>query len=58
MSLIKSVLGVAGLSLAVLLSGCGGSDGFPPVITGVKVQSMRYGQTATIYLGGKDLPWC
>ena len=55
MSFIKSVLGVVGLSLAALLSGCGGSDGFPPVITGVKVQSMRYGQTATIYLGGKDL---
>ena len=55
MSVIKSVLGVVGLSVAALLSGCGGSDGFPPVITGVKVQSMRYGQTATIYLGGKDL---
>jgi peptidyl-prolyl cis-trans isomerase A (cyclophilin A) len=55
MSFIKSVFGVVGLSLAALLSGCGGSDGFPPVITGVKVQSMRYGQTATIYLGGKDL---
>lgn len=55
MSFFKSVLGVVGLSLAALLSGCGGSDGFPPVITGVKPQSMRYGQTATIYLGGKDL---
>ena len=52
MSLIKSVLGIA---LVALLSACGGSTGFPPVITGVKVQSLKYGYTSTIYLGGKDL---
>lgn len=52
MSLIKSVVGIA---LVALLSACGGSTGFPPVITGVKVQSIKYGHTATIYLGGKDL---
>ena len=52
MSLIKSVVGIA---LLALLSACGGSTGFPPVITGVKVQSLKYGYTATIYLGGKDL---
>ena len=52
MSLIKSVVGIA---LLALLSACGGSTGFPPVITGVKVQSLKYGNTATIYLGGKDL---
>ena len=52
MSLIKSVVGIA---LVALLSACGGSTGFPPVITGVKVQSLKYGYTATIYLGGKDL---
>ena len=52
MSLIKSVVGIA---LVGLLSACGGSTGFPPVITGVKVQSLKYGYTATIYLGGKDL---
>ena len=52
MSLIKSVLGIA---LAAMLSACGGSTGFPPVITGVKVQSLKYGNSATIYLGGKDL---
>jgi cyclophilin family peptidyl-prolyl cis-trans isomerase len=43
------------LALACLLSSCGGSNGFPPVVTGVKVQSAQYGKTATIYLGGKDL---
>ena len=48
------------LSLSVALgvsviSGCGGTTGFPPTITAVKVQSMVYGRTATIYLGGKDL---
>jgi cyclophilin family peptidyl-prolyl cis-trans isomerase len=42
-------------SLAILLSACGGSTGFPPVITGVKVGSLMYGHNATIYLGGKDL---
>ena len=38
-----------------LLTACGGSSEFPPVITGVKVQSISYGRTATIYLGGQDL---
>jgi cyclophilin family peptidyl-prolyl cis-trans isomerase len=52
MSLIKSVVGIA---LLAMLSACGGSTGFPPVITGVKVQSLKYGNSATIYLGGKDL---
>ena len=43
------------LALALFLCACGGSSVFPPVITGVKVQSIQYGQTATIYLGGNDL---
>ena len=42
-------------SLLLVISGCGGSSGFPPTITGVKAQSLMYGRTATIYLGGKDL---
>ena len=42
-------------ALAFLVSACGGSNGFTPVVTGVKVQSAQYGKTATIYLGGKDL---
>ena len=41
--------------LALLLSACGGSTGFPPTITGVKPLSLMYGKTATIHLGGKDL---
>ena len=41
--------------MAGVLTGCGGSTGFPPTMTAVKVQSMVYGRTATIYLGGKDL---
>jgi peptidyl-prolyl cis-trans isomerase A (cyclophilin A) len=55
MSFSKYVLAVTACSVALLLSACGGSTGFAPVITGVKVQSLKYGQTATIYLGGKDL---
>lgn len=43
------------LVLAGILSACGGSDGFPPTVTGFKVQSAQYGKTATIYIGGKDL---
>ena len=43
------------MGVVALLSACGGSTGFPPVITGVKVQTLQYGRTATIYLGGKDL---
>jgi len=55
MSFLKYLLIATACSLVVLLSGCGGSSGFPPVITGVKVQSLKYGYSATIYLGGKDL---
>jgi peptidyl-prolyl cis-trans isomerase A (cyclophilin A) len=43
------------LAVAYLLSACGGSNDFAPVVTGVKVQSAQYGKTATIYFGGKDL---
>lgn len=46
---------IASLILIALASGCGGSTGFPPVVTAVKAQSIQYGRTATIYLGGKDL---
>ena len=42
-------------ALACLLTACGGTNDFAPVVTGVKVQSAQYGKTATIYLGGKDL---
>jgi cyclophilin family peptidyl-prolyl cis-trans isomerase len=43
------------MAVACMLSACGGGNDFPPVVTGVKVQSAQYGKTATIYLGGKDL---
>ena len=52
MQVLKSLVAIA---LLHLLTACGGSTGFEPVITGVKVQSIKYGQTATLYLGGKDL---
>lgn len=37
-----------------LLSACGGS-GFSPAVTGVQVQTLQYGRTASIYVGGNDL---
>jgi len=43
------------LTLAIFIAGCGGGTGFPPSITGVKPQTLQYGKSATIYLGGKDL---
>jgi cyclophilin family peptidyl-prolyl cis-trans isomerase len=52
MSILKLI---SATCLASLLAACGGSTGFPPTITGVKVGSLMYGHTATIYLGGKDL---
>ena len=44
-----------GFALALLIAGCGGGTGFQPTITGVKPETLQYGRTATIYLGGKDL---
>ena len=43
------------LLLTMLLTACGGTTDFAPVITAVKVQSLSYGRMATIFLGGKDL---
>lgn len=40
--------------LALLLTACGGSD-FPPVVQAIRVDSLKYHQTATIAIGGKDL---
>ena len=42
-------------ALALLIAGCGGGTGFQPTITGVKTETLQYGKSATIYLGGKDL---
>ena len=41
--------------LSCLLTGCGASGDFSPVVTGVKVQTAQYGKLATIYIGGKEL---
>jgi peptidyl-prolyl cis-trans isomerase A (cyclophilin A) len=42
-------------ALVLLITGCGGGTGFQPTITGVKPETLQYGKSATIYLGGKDL---
>jgi len=42
-------------ALALLIAGCGGGTGFQPTITGVKSETLQYGKSAIIYLGGKDL---
>lgn len=41
--------------VSLVLLGCGGSSGFSPKITAVKVESAQYSRTATIYVGGRDL---
>lgn len=44
------------LALALLNAcGGGGATGFPPAVTGFKVQSALYSRTAIIYIGGNDL---
>jgi peptidyl-prolyl cis-trans isomerase A (cyclophilin A) len=42
-------------ALALFIAGCGGGTSFQPTITGVKPETLQYGKSATIYLGGKDL---
>lgn len=40
----------------LILSACGGgASGFPPVVTGFKVQTAQYSRTAVFYIGGNDL---
>jgi hypothetical protein len=41
-------------TLALLMAGCGGGTGFQPTVTGVKHETLHYGKSATIFLGGKD----
>lgn len=43
------------LCLALLLSACGGSSEIGPKVTAVKAQTLQYGRTATILLGGRDM---
>jgi cyclophilin family peptidyl-prolyl cis-trans isomerase len=42
--------------VASMLNACGGGNtDFPPVVTGFKVQTLQYGRSAVIYIGGNDL---
>ena len=43
--------------MVLWLNACGGGGNadFPPVVTGFKVQTLQYGRTAVIYVGGNDL---
>ena len=43
------------LSLGAMLAACGGGAGFTPTVTAVQTQSLMYGSTASIYVGGNDL---
>jgi peptidyl-prolyl cis-trans isomerase A (cyclophilin A) len=43
------------LFLTLLLGGCGGTDGFVPFVSAVKPESLQYGRTASILLGGRHL---
>jgi cyclophilin family peptidyl-prolyl cis-trans isomerase len=54
-TLSTSIVASAAILFTTLLTACGGSTGFQPVVTAIKPQSLSYGRTATIYLGGKDL---
>jgi cyclophilin family peptidyl-prolyl cis-trans isomerase len=46
---------LAGMGLLLNACGGGGNADFPPVVTGFKVQTLQYGRTAVIYVGGNDL---
>lgn len=46
---------LAAALVTLALAACGGSSGFEPTVTAVQAQSLRYGGTASIYVGGTDL---
>ena len=48
-------LSLLGMVLWLNACGGGGNADFPPVVTGFKVQTLQYGRTAVIYVGGNDL---
>ena len=54
-SLTSLLRGCFLLPLVALLTACGGSTGFTPTVTAVQAQSLMYGSTASIYVGGNDL---
>lgn len=45
------------LGIAILLSACGGGgdESFAPIVTQIQAKSLRYGQSAAIYVAGKFL---
>lgn len=51
----RSFLLVLAALAALFLTACGGTAGFPPIVTAIKPQSVMFGNTATIYIGGTDL---
>lgn len=46
---------LAAALVTLALAACGGGSGFEPQVAGIQVQSLRYGSTASIYVGGTDL---
>lgn len=54
MSLLKWIRGGLPLCLMGLLAACGGAD-FEPAVTGLRAQTLQYGRTAVIQVGGSDL---
>ena len=52
--LVNSLRRVVMLGMAWLLVACGGT-GVEPAVTGVRAQTLQYGRTAVIQVGGNDL---
>ena len=48
--MLKNILSIG---LVALLSACGGGDGFEPIVTQIRANDLRYGQTANISVAGK-----
>ncbi len=55
MRLSRRFLLACAATSTLLLTACGGTAGFPPIVTGIKPQSVMFGNNATIYIGGHDL---
>ena len=53
--MLKKLIFSSLLSLVTLLAACGGGSDIGPVVTTLQAQSLRYGQTAVIYVGGQFL---
>ena len=53
--MLKKLIFSSLLFLVTLLAACGGGSDIGPVVTTLQAQSLRYGQTAVIYVGGQFL---